>query len=193
MTIELLSPSGDEPIPLAEAKAWLRVDHSAEDGVIASLLAAARATIESATGHSLVQRHLRETLFAPFLPPGRFQRGGGVRLAFSPLIAIERIEALRPDGGVEAFPLAGFRVDLDPAILFSTSGGPPFLPDHFMAGSSVRITARFGYVSAEAVPAALREAILRLTAASFEARGMSPPDLPALIGDLIAPFRRIRL
>lgn len=193
MTIEYLSPRGDEPIPLADAKAWLRVDHAFEDSLIASLLESARAGIEHATGQALVTRHIRETLVAPLPPPGRHVAGGGVRLAFAPLLSLVAIELVAPDGSVEALPVAGFRLDAEAGIVFSPTLGPPFPAEDPGPGASVRIEARFGYQSPSLIPAPLREAILRLTAAAFESRGARPPDSASLVGDLIAPWRRIRL
>lgn len=42
-----------DPVTLDEAKAFLRVTHGAEDALIATLLAAARARVEAAAGLSL--------------------------------------------------------------------------------------------------------------------------------------------
>ena len=41
------------PVTVAEAKLFLRVEHGAEDGLIATLIEAARARVESETGLSL--------------------------------------------------------------------------------------------------------------------------------------------
>jgi len=51
----LLTPATDEPVSLAEAKAHLRVTHSADDALIGSLIAAARETVELNTGRALAQ------------------------------------------------------------------------------------------------------------------------------------------
>lgn len=41
------------PVALTEAKLFLRVDHAAEDGLIATLIEAARARVEGDVGLSL--------------------------------------------------------------------------------------------------------------------------------------------
>lgn len=42
-----------EPVSLTEAKLFLRVSHEAEDGLIETLIAAAKARVEQATGLTL--------------------------------------------------------------------------------------------------------------------------------------------
>ena len=50
----LLSGPAAEPITLAAAKQFLRVEHGDDDDVIAALIAAARIHVEAATRRALV-------------------------------------------------------------------------------------------------------------------------------------------
>lgn len=53
MGLELVVPPEQEPVTLDEAKNWLRVDHSEDDGLIGGLVAAAREECELITGRQL--------------------------------------------------------------------------------------------------------------------------------------------
>ena len=51
-----------EPVTLAEAKAYLRLQHDSEDALLAGLVRAAREEVERATGIALIDQHWRMTL-----------------------------------------------------------------------------------------------------------------------------------
>ena len=50
----LLAGPAQEPVSLAEPKAFLKVDDSAEDGLVTTLIGAARLHIEAVTGRALL-------------------------------------------------------------------------------------------------------------------------------------------
>lgn len=83
-----------QPVTVAEAKLFLRVEHEAEDGLIATLIEAARARVEGDVGLSLTS-----TSPAP------------LRLAVLMLVlrAYERGEAEMPVAPVEGW-IASYRV-----------------------------------------------------------------------------------
>mgnify|MGYP001547471191 CR=1 FL=1 len=59
MTIAELTPPAGEPLTLAEVKAHLRLDGSAEDGLLASLITTARTHLERETGLVLMASGFR--------------------------------------------------------------------------------------------------------------------------------------
>lgn len=65
MTSTLIAGPGEEPVSLAEAKTWCRIDADDEDGLVNALIAAARLHVESLTGRALVTQTWRLTLDAP--------------------------------------------------------------------------------------------------------------------------------
>ena len=55
MTPLLLTPPMAEPVTLAEAKMYLKIDFNDDDDLIQTLISAARLMIEAASGHMLIE------------------------------------------------------------------------------------------------------------------------------------------
>ena len=78
-----LSPPASEPISLAEAKQYLRVERDADDELVAALIAAARNAVELST---------RRVLIAPDIPAPLLQ---AIRLLLAQ--SYEHRDQVRPD------------------------------------------------------------------------------------------------
>lgn len=178
-----------EPIPLAEMKAYLRLDGSDEDALVSSLVTAARLAVERAARVALVAQSWR------YETPG-WPAGGIVPLPLSPILSIDMVRVLAAGGAPLTLASALVRLDdtADPArLVLDSSVARPAGDDVRL---SVDLTAGFG-ATATAVPAPLRLAVQRLVAGWFEARGDGsqartvalPPDIAALL----APYVRPRL
>jgi Phage gp6-like head-tail connector protein len=97
---QIVSPPMAEPLSLDEIKRHLKVEHDAEDALIQSYLAAARAHAESYLNRALVVRTV-EVYFETW--QGVFCR----RLPFAPLRAVESVKYIDS---------AGIEQTLDPAV-----------------------------------------------------------------------------
>jgi len=100
MTSTLIAGPGEEPVTLAEAKAFCRIDADDDDALVAALIASARLHVEAMTGRALVEQTWRLSLTcAPLL----------VELPVVPAIAL----VAAPDG-------AALQGD---AVLLAEAGG----------------------------------------------------------------------
>lgn len=183
-----------EPVSLEEARAYLRIDDpaepSAEDGLIANLIVAARLAVEAAARLKLVHQTWRLSV----------ARAPASRALRAPLAPVARVDA------VVGFDAAGVAETLDPSLHRLEKGADPaaivFAPDFAWPAGGVEVTLVAGFgPAAEDVPAPLRQAIRALVARWHENRGDAPvagarlaDDLiPADVALLLASHRGLRL
>ncbi|MFV0279244.1 MAG: phage head-tail connector protein [Rhodoblastus sp.] len=190
----LIAPPAAEPVTLAEARAWLRLDANDEDAAIASLVAAARVLVETATRRALVTQTWRLVLDA--WPDFSARAIGGTCEIVVPLAPVQSVAGVRVynAAGAQQLDAAAWRLFGAPEqarIVLSPppQSGPP------ADGMEIDLVA--GYGDPQDTPAPLRHAILALTAFWFDNRGdvgaAGPENLPLRVAALIAPFRRRRL
>ena len=170
------------PEAAGAAKAYLRVERSDEDGLIAGLVLAAGELCEAFIGRPLLERDFIETI-----PAGKAWR----RLGNGPVRSITQIESVPAEGPAQALPAAGYGIDID-----SRGGGWVRLTATGDV-SRIRVGYRAGLAPGWAdLPAALRQGILRLAAHFYTSRaseGAKASEPPAAVTALWRPFRRLRL
>jgi len=190
MTPLALAPPLAEPVTLAEARRFLRLDQNDEDDLLTTLITAARLMIEAASGRCLIEQRWRIVL-------DRWPAGGEIRLPLSPVSRIEDARVYDMLGAPQPVATAALALDgmSDPPLIRVDNAGVPEIGRR-RGAVEIDIVAGFGPTAA-AVPAPLRQAVLRLAARWFEERGdVASQDaraLPGAIAALVAPFRRGRL
>lgn len=191
MALVMTSGPACEPVTLQDAKAHLRIDHASEDVLISSLILTSRLHIESALDLALIDQTWTLQLDAW---PG----GGSLDLPLSPLKTVSAVRVKNAAGGTTTIAPQSYIVDAAsrPARIVFEPGSQPRAGTR-AAGIEVVFTAGFGTEPSH-VPAPLRHAILMLVAHWYDNRdvpeaGSPAARIPEQIGDLIAPFRKIRL
>ncbi len=186
MRSQLVVPPATEPVSVAQAKLYLRIDGADEDDLIASLIRAARLLVEAAAGRQLIAQTWRITLDA--IPAGAV-----IRAPVSPVRTAGRVATVDSLGATQVLAAGAVELEAgsDPPLLRWRAAIP-------VAARAIEIDVDAGYGSAATdVPDSLRTAILRLVALWFDQRGdrldgqaaALPPDVMALV----APHRRARL
>jgi uncharacterized phiE125 gp8 family phage protein len=183
----LLSGPATEPITLAAAKQFIRVEHDDDDDVISALIAGARVHVEAQTRRALITQSWRLTRDVwpdigclPVLPV--------------PVRTLDAVRIYKSDGTTLPLDLAGFALDkaAAPARLAFTQIAPP-APQRPIAGIEIDVTCGYGDAGTD-VPEALRQAIRMLVAHWYENRGLIAIGseiavLPQTVAALIAPYR----
>ena len=185
----LLTPPAVEPLTLAEAKAYLRVETGDDDELIASLIGAARAHIESATRRAFITQTWR-------LVRDAWPADGRIAVVPMPLIRLIEARVFDGDGAARVVDPQHFSVDTAQALLAFARGALP-APGRLIGGIEIDVEVGYG-ASADAVPAPLRQGVRLLVAHWYEHRaiaavGQAVTPLPTSIAALIAPYRVVML
>ncbi len=191
MALVMTSGPALEPVTVAEAKAHLRIDHSAEDVLVSSLILTSRLHIETALGIALIAQgwtYLRD----------RWPASAAVSLPLRPLIAVDEIRVHRADGPPTVVSASEYAVDAasaEPRVVRQVGSWPA--PGRATHGIAIDFTAGFGAAAAD-VPQPIRQALLMLTAHWYEHRstieiGSEATVVPLGISELLMPYRRKRL
>ncbi len=170
--LTLLVPPASEPITLAEAKLFLRLDDDAEDALVSDLIRAARASVERATGRSLILQEWQYTLYGT--APARLVLPRG------PVSALVSVATLQADLSETALAAEHYQQQGNELRFLQ-------LPVHH----GVRIAYRAGAASAAAVDEPLRHAVRALVLHLYEAR--DDTALPSSVAALLAPYRTLSL
>jgi uncharacterized phiE125 gp8 family phage protein len=187
MASTLLTAPAVEPLTLAEAKAWLRVEHDDEDDLIATLVTAARAQVEAMTRRALVTQHWRLALDA-------WPADGRIAATPAPVQALTAARVFDTDGEAQEIDTQAFVVDTAaaPGVIAFVPWAVP-APGRAAAGIALDFACGYGDAAAD-VPEPLRQAVRVLLAQAYETRAAAAPDAGAAsLAALLAPYRVLSL
>ncbi|MGE0764892.1 MAG: head-tail connector protein [Hyphomicrobiaceae bacterium] len=192
MSLVMTSGPALEPVSLAEAKAHLRIDGTAEDALIQSLIVTSRLHIEAALGLALITQNWSYYL-------DRWPKSGRLVLPLRPVAALAHVRVWSDEDVAETLDLSDFLLDGEgmPPRLVALANLDQIARRRMANSIEVGITAGFG-ASSDDVPATIRHALLLLVAHWYEHRepvqiGVGVNAVPAMVSELLAPYRRRRL
>jgi uncharacterized phiE125 gp8 family phage protein len=187
----LLAGPAVEPITLAEAKQFIRVEHDDDDDIIAALIAGSRIHVETQTRRALITQSWR-------LVRDVWPELGCVPVLPVPLRTLDAARVHKSDGSTLALDIAAFAVDkaAAPARLAFARGALP-APERTVGGIEIDVTCGYGDAP-QNVPEPLRQAIRLLVAHWYENRGLvaighEVAVLPQTAAALIGPYRVLAL
>lgn len=177
-----------EPITATEAKTHSRVDTSADDAYIATLITSARQWVENWTNRSLVN-----TTWVLRMPD--FPRE--IRIPRSPLSSITSITYIDTNGDSQTLSSAEYQVNTNAVVglvkpvVDSTVAWPSIRGGDY---DSVVVTYVAGYgAAASAIPDPIKHAVKELVAHLYEHRepviiGQTVNEMPLAVENLLAPY-----
>ena len=163
MTLALITPPAAEPVTLADMKLHLRLTHDSEDGLLTSLIKAAREELEQATGLALIAQTWR--LYLDCWPASQI-----VLLHRAPVISLSAATVYDLAGSPSALSLSGFTLDRASRPARIAIPDAVTTPGKELNGIEIDFIAGFGTTGVD-VPDGLKRAILLLAAHWYEFRG----------------------
>lgn len=189
MSSLLLTAPVIEPLTLAEAKAFLRVETSDDDVVIGALISGARIHVEGQTRRALITQSWRIAL-------DTWPHDGRLAIIPAPLQALAAARVYDFEGLAHDVDLQAFVLDKGASILAFAPWAVP-QPGRVAAGIEFDVTVGYGDAAVD-VPEPLRQAIRLLVVHWYENRGLVTTGanysaLPQTVAALIAPYRVLSL
>lgn len=171
-----------EPVSLAEAKAALRLDGTADDSLVGGLITAARESAENYTGRAFVTQTWRMVL--PSFPCGTDRR---IYLPKPPVQSVTSVTYVDSDGVTQALSPASYTFVDDGHCPYIVEAYGETWPSARAQDDAVTVTFVAGY---SAVPEAIKTAITRQLQQNFD--DLRPEDhaaLDSLVCGLLYPYR----
>ncbi len=183
MPLELTAPPATEPVSLADAKAYLKVDTTDDDALITRLISAARARAEWHTGRAFVTQNW--TLWLDGWPDS-----GVIEIPLPPLQSVTSLTTWAPDDTATVMDASLYQVDTasSPARLVLKPATAS--PANLRAANAHRDQFHRWLHRRSSTALRSRPRTLR---ALYESRGVAGEELPLDALALLAPYRIFKL
>ena len=198
----LVTPPAVEPVTLAEAKLWIKVDHDDEDALISSLITAARTAAEDYTRRAFITQTWKLTLDSSgggsvpdWLPAGTYDLpvnyfSGDIPTALvlprQPVQTITSISTYDTDGTGTVFAPANYTISGTRLVINE------YWPSNLRTYGGAEITYVCGYgAAASSVPEPIKTAIKMHVQLMYDDR--TACDLPAPCERLLRQYRVLSL
>ena len=174
--LTLITAPASEPLSVAEAKLFLRIEHSADDALITRAIAAAREAAEHYVRAALLPQTWEYTVANPYRRE--------VRLPFGPAQSITSITATDDTGAASTLATTQYALSVDGSmVMFTTTPSAARLAIRYSASMAA---------NAANLPALIKQGMLHHIAAMLEQRGGTVP-LPMQSIACYMPYRKVAL
>ena len=175
--LERVTAPASEPVTLAEAKLYLRVDGTNEDSLISDLIVAARMSAESWLRLSLITQSWK-LVYNDYLD-------SEIILPMSPIVNVSSVIVTNRDATIQTISLNNY---------YLNAAKNKLLFDNYVSGFSIEINYNTGYGTAPQIPQPIKYGILAHIAALYDERGLiGQENLPSQVSALYSPYREVLL
>lgn len=189
MPFTVITPPEEEPILLSEAKKHVRASHGSDDGLLESLIIAARIHVEQICERAILSQGWE--LQIDEFPAGNcpIELPGGL------VTGVTAVEYTDTAGDTQVLDVQEDIIS-QPARIAPLPGAS--WPATQTSLAAVRVTYQAGWLDRESVPEAIKSAMKLIIGTLYEHRegvvvGASAVELPFSVKHLLWPYRRVVL
>lgn len=198
-SIKVTSQPALEPVSVAEIKNFLRIDITADDGLISDLIIAARQLAEEYTRRKFISTAITLTLDCWPTSRGEMWWDGSrdgyigeidghakfIRLPYAPILSVTSITTYDDDSVASVYDAANYRLDEAGRVYLNQGAVWPInLRDY----NAIAVAYAAGYgTSPSSVPAAIRHGIKITVASMYENRECF--EMPMAAKSALMPYR----
>lgn len=173
-TVKVIAEPEQEPVTLAEARDWCRIDDTNSDWVLLLLIRAMREHAENLTGRAFCSRTLRLYLSGWPLDCNLGARielpHPPLRMVGSPSVAVESFNYIDTDGVLQTLAPSDYVVHDEYEPGFIVPAWDVYWPTIRSVPDALQITYYVGYASTSAIPRSVRLWMAARIATLFETR-----------------------
>lgn len=178
-----------EPVTAAEAKNWLKVDHSADDDLISSLITAARQAVEEYTGIKLYTQVITEKWDR--LPSSNkvYNQFGAISLSTWPVQSIDSISYVDDAGDSQTWSSSNYTTDLAARPARISPAFDAHWPTVRFQMSAFTVVYTAGYSSTANIPDTIKTAMRLMITHWYDNRTDSVRKMPMASEVILQPYK----
>lgn len=187
MSITDITAPPTEPVTLAAAKEFLRIDHDHEDALIADFITAARERIEAMARLSLITRRRAYSTTKSC--------ASRIIINHSPVKHIHKVSLIDGADNAADIPISELYINKRARPASVETRKRALFSDYAADPAAIVVELEAGYgTSPQDVPMQLRQAVLLLVAQHYEHRDEAlKRPVPMLVDALLMSYRTVRL
>ena len=163
---KVLTAAAEAVFNISDAKAWLKMDTSEDDALIAGLVSAATQMAQNYLSQAFVTQTITETFDAW----GDLQTPSQLRLTLHPVISVTSISYVDSEGATQVLPANQYATDLYTKRCVIEPAYNVTWPTLRTQRNAVTVVYQAGYGAAAAVPEDIKTALKLILADMYENR-----------------------
>lgn len=188
-SVEVTAGPASEPVTLQQAKDWLKVDTTADDDLITSLITAARQAAEDYTSTKLFTQTVVEKWDELPYSDAVTNKFGGISLSTWPVQSITSIQYVDDNGDAQTWAASQYIADTSAQPARIMPGYDKQWPTIRFQMAAFTVTYLAGYATVDDIPDTIKTAMQLMITDWYDNRTDSVRTMPMASQMLLKPYK----